>query len=168
MIIKSKDFNVNFSNCMINAEMNYLKEDVLHCIARQAPELTKSLPTNIEKWLTKKRLQELVSSLDSKAEQQARLKTSSVMKAVKEESTRVYASFDCFFNQYIELGYSDSIALFEEVEYDYLIKLLKNRTTGFDTNIHEKETAHAALLKLSLNKQQKIFIANELGLGQMQ
>jgi hypothetical protein len=168
MIIKSKDFKVNFSNCMKNAEQYYLKEDALNCIARQAPELIKSLPTNIEQWLGKERLQELVSSLDNKAEQQARLKTSSVMKAVKVESTRVYASFDCFFNQYIELGYSDSIALFEEVDFEYLIKLLKNRSVGFETNIHEKDTAHAALLQLSLNKQPKIFIANELGLGNMQ
>lgn len=168
MIIRSKTSAVNFSNCMMNANKHYLKEDVMHCVATQAPELTKSLPMNIEQWLTKERLQELVSTLDSKAEQQARLKTSSVKQRVKEESTKVYASADGFFNDHIELGYSDSIALFEEVDFKYIIELLKNRSVGFETNINEKEIASAALYKLSLNKQPTIFIANELGLGQIQ
>ena len=168
MIIKSKTYSVNFHSCMQNAEGLYLAEDVLHSIAIQAPELVNLLPVSSCKWLTKETVKGLVSSYDKKQEEQARIRTSSIMNKVRIESQKVFASFDPFFNDYIELGYSDSSALFKEIAFEELVRILKKRGEGFDTNIAEKEMAHDAIYRLSLKKQSTIFIANELGMGLQQ
>lgn len=166
MIIRTSTSAINFKSCMQNADGLYYKDDVLNCIAKQVPELVKLLPKHIEQWLTVEQLESLLWLYDKNNELQTRLKTASIKKAVRAESQKVYASLSPFFKEYIELGYSDSSALFQEVDFDYLIAFLRKRGEGFDTNIREKEMAHDAIYRLSLNKQSKIYIANERGMEQ--
>jgi hypothetical protein len=155
---------------MQNANDDFEKDEVLETIAKQAPQLLKFLPKQLDSWLSKSQLQALVEAEAdtevSKVDQQAAV----LAKYALEEDQRVYVFIK---GEKIDLGFQEPNPFKEKVTFDEVFELLQVRAVGYDTNLQEKEYSHAAMLRLSLiNPRQmqrnqplkNLTIANQLGL----
>ena len=163
MIIKSKTFAVNFNHVQQNKSGLFYKDAIYQAIAQQEPELALLLHKLNDTWLSKETIQELVRVKDYQYEKQCQLKFNLETKQRNEEDMKLYASFTVDFKKRIDLGISNQ-AYFKELPFNELIKQLQARTIGNTTNVNDKNVAHEAIYKLSLQKQPTVYVYNELGL----